>query len=62
MAFESLPLNPFCLEKSVCNKWYFEVLAVFSVRVSFESGKICKNNDHICLFHCIPQEMFEHSV
>ena len=32
-----------------------------------ESGKICKNNDHTYLFHCIntcrvPQEMFDHSA
>ena len=28
---------------------------MFSVGVSFESGNICtcKNNNHICLFHCI---------
>ena len=32
-----------------------------------KSGKICKNNDHTCLLHCIntfqvPQTMFEHSA
>ena len=45
----------------------FNVLAVFSVRIGFELGKICKNLDHTCLFHCIntcqvPREMFEHSA
>ena len=35
----------------------------FSARV-LKSGKICKNNDHTCLFHCIntyrvPRTMFE---
>ena len=34
-------------------KWYFKVLAVFSVGFWLESGKLCKNNDHRCLFHCI---------
>ena len=24
-----------------------------SVRYRLESGKICKNNNHTCLFHCI---------
>ena len=34
-------------------KWYFQVLAVFSVGILLKSGKICKNNDHTCLFHFI---------
>ena len=39
--------------------------ATFSVRFRLESGKICKNKDHTCLFHCIntcqvPRTMFEH--
>ena len=41
--------------------------SVFCVGFWLESGKICKNNDHTFLFHCIntfriPQEMFEHSA
>ena len=43
------------------------MLAAFSVRIWLEYDKICKNKDHICLFHCInicqvPLEMFEHSA
>ena len=39
----------------------------FQVRFRLKSGKICKNNDHTCLFHCInicrvPRTMFEHSA
>ena len=42
-------------------------LAVFSVVLWLESGKIWKNNDCTCLFHCIntcrsPREMIEHSA
>ena len=33
------------MEKSSVRKGYFNVLAMFSVRFWFESGKICKNND-----------------
>ena len=47
------------------NIWYLEVLAVFSVGVSFESCNICKNNDHACLLHSnntcrVHWVMFEH--
>ena len=43
------------------------MFAVFSVRIGLERGKICKNNNHTCLFHSIntcqvPQEVFEHSA
>ena len=31
----------------------FNVCGTFSVRFSLKSGKICKNSDHTCLFHCI---------
>ena len=67
MKFESLTLTPFCLEKASVRKWYYRVLAMFSVGFWLESGKICKNNDHTCLFHCIntyqvPQEMFKYNV
>ena len=41
--FESLTLMPFCLEKANVSKWYFKILAVFSVGYWLESGKICKN-------------------
>ena len=39
----------------------------FQCGLGLKSGKICKNNDHICLFHCIntcrvPRTMFEHSA
>ena len=45
----------------------FNILAAFSVQIGLEKGKICKNNDQTCLFHCIntcqvPLEVFEHSV
>ena len=45
----------------------FNVLAMFSDRFKLKSGKICRNSDHTCLFHCIntcqiPRTMFEHSA
>ena len=45
----------------------FNVLAAFSVRIGLEKGKICKNKDHGCLFHCInicrvPRMIFEDMV
>ena len=43
----------FCLEKSIVRKGYCNVLAMFSMQYWMESGKICKNNDHACFFHCI---------
>ena len=48
-------------------KGQFNVLAAFSVQIGLEKDKICKNNDHTCLFHCIntcqvPREVFEHSA
>ena len=65
MTFESLMLMSFCLEKTSVRKWYFKILAVFSVGIWLESGKICLNNDHTCLFHCINtcqvlRKLFEH--
>ena len=45
----SLTLAPFCLEKTSVAK-----MAVFSVGFWLEAGKkLCKNNNHTCLFHCI---------
>ena len=43
------------------------VKATFTARFMLKSGKICKKNDHTCLFHCIntcrvPRTMFEHSA
>ena len=32
---------------------YFNILGTISARFRLKSGKICKNNDHACLFHCI---------
>ena len=40
-------------EKSSVRKEIFNVYATFSARFMLKSGKICKNNDHTCLFHCI---------
>ena len=62
-----LTLTPLCFEKSSVRKGIFYVLATFSARLMLKSGKICKNNDHTCLFHWIntclvPQTMFEHSA
>ena len=62
-----LTLTPFCFEKSILRKGIFNVLATFSVLFMLKSGKICKNNNHTCLFHCIntcrvPRTMFEHSA
>ena len=37
-------------EKSSVRKWIFNVLESFSARFMLKSGKICKNNDHTCLF------------
>ena len=64
MTFESLTLTPFCFEKSSVRKGIFNAQATFSARFTLKSGKICKNNDHTCLFHCIntcrvPRTMFE---
>ena len=69
MMFESLTQKPFCLENISVRKWYFNVLAMFSVGFWLESGKICKNImiTH-CSFHAFitlarpPWEMFEHSA
>ena len=54
------------VESSV-RKGLFNVKATFSALFMLKSGKICKNNDHTCLFYCIntcqvPQTMFEHSA
>ena len=62
-----LTLTPFCFEKSSVRKWIFNVEATLSGRFMLNSGKICKNNDRTCLFHCIntcrvPRTMFEHSA
>ena len=43
---------------------FLNVYGTFSMWFRLESGKICKNNDHTCLFHCIntcqvPRTMFE---
>ena len=45
----------------------FNVKATFTARFMLKSGKICKNNDHTCLFHCIntcwvPRKLFEHKA
>ena len=62
-----LTLTPFCLEKSSVRKGIFNVSETFSAQFMLKSGKICKNNDHTCLFHCIntcrvPRTMFENSA
>ena len=62
-----LMLTPFCLEKTSVRKMKFKVLAMLPVGVLLESGTICKNKDHTCLFHFINtcrshQKMFEHSA
>ena len=44
VTFENTQPTPFCLEKSSGRKWTIEC---------FSSVKLCKNNDHTCLFHCI---------
>ena len=67
MTFERTQPTPFCLEKPSVKNGHFNVLAAFSVRIGLEYGKICKNNDHTCLFHCIntcrvPRKMFEHEA
>ena len=54
-------------EEKQCKKNVFTVISLFSVNFCLESGKICKNNDHSCLFHSVntcrvPQEMFEDSA
>ena len=64
---QKLMLMPFCFEKSSVRKAIFNVLAMSSVLSMLKSGKIHKNNDHTCLFHCIntcrfPRTMFEHSA
>ena len=48
-----------------CKKNGILRFSVFFVGFWLESGQICKNNNHTCLFHCIntcqvPWEMFEH--
>ena len=53
MTFESTQPTPFCLEKFSVRNGQFNVLAAFSMRIGLEYGKICKNNDHTCMFHCI---------
>ena len=65
--FRKLTLTPFCFEISSVRKGIFNVLATLSALFMLKSGKICKNNDHTCLFHCInicrvPRTMFEHSA
>ena len=62
-----LTLTPFCFEKSSVRKRIFNVKATFSALFMLKSGKICKKNDHTCLFYCIntcrvPRAMFEHSA
>ena len=62
-----LTLTPCRFEKSRVRKGMFNVKAPFSERFMVKSGKICKNNNPTCLFHCIytcrvPQTMFEHSA
>ena len=42
----------FLWRNPVSEKGYFNVLE-FSVQFWLESGKICKNNNYTCLFHCI---------
>ena len=64
MTFENLTLTP-CFEKSSVRKWILNVEETFSARLMLKLGKICKNNDHTCLFHCIntcrvPRTMFKH--
>ena len=54
-------------EKSSVRNGIFNVLATFSARFMLKSGRLCKNNDHTCFFHCIytcrvPRTMFEHSA
>ena len=49
----------------MCEMGYVNVLSVFSVQFWLESGSICKNSDHSCLFHYIntcwvPLVMFEY--
>ena len=60
-------LTPFCFEKPSVRKEIFNVEATFSARFMLKSGKICKNNDHTCLFHCfntcrVARAMFEHKA
>ena len=67
MTFEGLMLMTFCLEKTSVRKWYFKVLVVFSESYWLESGKMCSNNDHTCLFHCIntcwvPRKLLKHEA
>ena len=62
---QKLTLTPFCFEKSSVRKGIFNVYVTFSGWFMLKSGKIYKNNDHTCLFHCIntcrvPRMMFEH--
>ena len=65
VTFKSLTLTPFCLEKFSSRKGIFNARAMFSLQIRLKSGKICKINDHTCLFHCIktcrvPRTLFEH--
>ena len=54
MTLECLMPTPFCLEKTIVRKKKnLKVLAVFSEGLWLQSCKICKNNGHTCLFHCI---------
>ena len=68
MTFGSLQPTPICLEKFSGRKGInFNILTAFTVPIWLEEGKICKNNDHTCMFHCInifwfPPKMFEHSA
>ena len=67
MTFESLTPTPFCFDKSSVRKRIFNVKETFSARFMLKSGKICKKNDHTCLFHCIntyrvPRTMFGHTA
>ena len=59
-----LTLAPFCFEKLSLRKGIFNVEATFSAWFMLKSGRICKNKDHTCLFHCIntcpvPLTLFE---
>ena len=62
-----LTLTTFVLRNQLKEKGYLKFLATFSAWFMLKSGKICTNNDHIHLFHCIntcqvSRTMFEHSA
>ena len=67
--FQKFTVNAILLREIQCKKGdilMFNSFNVFSANW-LEKGKICKNYDHTCLFHCIntcrvPREMFEHSA